>query len=144
MRPSYHLAPSLTQEDRQQLGRVARSLTLLADVSRADLMLFARADDDSAIVLGHAQPRPVPSLHSASLVGKQFDSRKAPQVHRLLTQGGGRSTVHQALVRGAPSVQELFTLRRPSGEVLAVVQSEMALMEHGRQRKRSPVLRRGS
>ena len=142
MRPAYHLAPELTPDDRQQLGRVVRSLTVLADVSHADLMVFGRGADDAPVILVHAQPGPVPSLYSESLVGRRFSADQAPLVQRMLSRRGARPAVSHGLVRGAPSVQELFPIRRPSGETIAVVQSEMALLEHERQRKRSIVLRK--
>src|SRR5205814_9521148 len=94
------------------------------------------------VVFAHAQPVAVPSLYPGSLVGRHFQGDKVPLVHALLTRGGGQRVVNGALVRGAPTMQELYPIKRPSGETIAVLQGDMALLEHERQRKRAAVLRR--
>src|SRR4030081_3561992 len=53
----------LSKEDRVLLENVGGHLPLLADLTHADAVLFARADDQ-VVVVAEAQPVPVPSPYA--------------------------------------------------------------------------------
>ena len=53
----------LSAEDRALLERVAGHVPLLADLTHADAVLFARAGDQ-VVVVAQAQPVPVPSPYA--------------------------------------------------------------------------------
>lgn len=131
------------EEDRLLLDRVARHLGILADLSRADVVLFARGHHDGeAAVVGQAQPIPVPSLYAQPLASRTLSRDEAPQVHRVLYEGVSRHLVSTTVMRGAPVLQEVFPIRNSRGEVAGALRSEMALIEHERQRKRDATFRR--
>ena len=132
----------LSAEDRALLERVAGHLPLLADLTHADAVLFARAGDQ-VIVVGQAQPVPVPSPYALPLaVGRTMARDEAPNVFRVVVDGRARNQVTTTVIRGAPVLQEVFAVRNERGEVVGALRSEMLLIEHERQRRRDVTFRR--
>ena len=131
----------LSSEDRAVLENVAGHLPLLADLTHADAVLFARVDDQ-VIVIGQAQPVPVPSPYALPVeVGRTMTRDEAPLVFRVLLDRH-RNQVNTTVIRGAPVLQEVFAIRNARGETVGALRSEMLLIEHERQRKRHAVFRR--
>jgi two-component sensor histidine kinase len=142
--PETHSLPAcehLSAEDRAVLENVAGHLPLLADVTHADAVLFAR-NDDQLVVIAQAQPVPVPSPYALPVeVGRTLTRDEAPLVFRVLVDGH-RNQVSTTVIRGAPVLQEVFAIRNERGETVGALRSEMLLVEHERQRKRDVVFRR--
>ena len=131
----------LSEADRAMLENLAGHLPLLADLTHADAVLFARADDQM-VVVAQAQPVPVPSPYARPLeVGRTMTRDEAPLVFRILFERR-RNQVTTTVIRGAPVLQEVFAIRNDRGEVIGALRSEMLLIEHERQRKRHAVFRR--
>src|SRR5262252_554017 len=132
-----HLSP----DDRAILENVAGHLPLLADLTHADAVLFARGDDQ-IVVVAQAQPVPVPSPYALPVeVGRTMTREEAPLVFRVLVDRH-RNQVNTTVIRGAPVLQEVFAIRNERGETIGALRSEMLLIEHERQRKRHAVFRR--
>jgi two-component sensor histidine kinase len=132
----------LSAEDRALLERVAGHLPLLADLTHADAVLFARAEDQ-AMVVAQAQPVPVPSPYALPVaVGRTMARDEAPLVYRVLFEGRARNQVTTTVIRGAPVLQEVFAVRNERGEVVGALRSEMLVIEHERQRRRDVTFRR--
>jgi two-component system, sensor histidine kinase PdtaS len=133
---------SLSQSDLAVLDQVAGHLPLLADLTHADAVLFARADDQ-AVVIAQAQPVPVPSPYALPVeVGRTLARDEAPLVYRVLFDGRTRNQVTTMVIRGAPVLQEVFAIRNERGDVIGALRSEMLVIEHERQRKRDVRFRR--
>jgi two-component sensor histidine kinase len=133
-----HLSP----DDRALLASVAGHLPLLADLTHADAVLFARGDDNQIVVVAQAQPVPVPSPYALPVeVGRTMTREEAPLVFRVLVDRR-RNQVNTTVIRGAPVLQEVFGIRNERGETVGALRSEMLLIEHERQRKRHAVFRR--
>jgi two-component sensor histidine kinase len=131
----------LLADDRVILEKVAGHLPLLADLTHADAVLFARVADH-AVVIAQAQPVPVPSPYALPVeVGRTMTREEAPQVFRVLMDSH-RNQVSTTVIRGAPVLQEVFAIRNARGEAIGALRSEMLLIEHERQRKRHAVFRR--
>jgi len=134
---SQHLRP----EDRSLLENVAGHLPLLADLTHADTVLFARVQDQ-VMVVAQAQPVPVPSPYARPVeVGRTMAREETPLVFRVLVDRR-RNQVTTTVIRGAPVLQEVFAIRNERGETVGALRSEMLLIEHERQRKRHAVFRR--
>lgn len=132
----------LAPEDRVLLENVATHLPLLADLTHADAVLFARAEDH-VVIVGQAQPMPVPSPYAVPMaVGRTMTRDEAPLVFRVLVDGHGRNQVTSTVIRGAPVLQEVFAIHNVRGEIIGALRSEMVLIEHERQRKRHVIFRR--
>jgi hypothetical protein len=131
----------LRAEDRALLESVAGHLPLLADLTHADAVLFARVDGQVSVV-AQAQPRPVPSPYTLPVeVGRTMTREQAPLVFRVLVDSHGNQ-VSTTVIRGVPVLQEVFAIRNERGETIGALRSEMLLIEHERQRKRHAVFRR--
>jgi two-component sensor histidine kinase len=132
----------LSEEDRALLENVGGHLPLLADLTHADAVLFARADDQ-AVVVAEAQPVPVPSPYALPMaIGRTMAREESPLVFRVLFDGRTRNQVTTTVIRGAPVLQEVFAIRNERGETIGALRSEMLLIEHERQRKRDARFRR--
>ena len=131
----------LAKDDRALLENVAGHLPLLADLTHADAVLFARSGDH-VVVIAQAQPVPVPSPYTQPLeVGRTMTREEAPMVFRVLVDGR-RNQVTTTVIRGAPVLQEVFAIRNERGDAIGALRSEMLLIEHERQRKRHAIFRR--
>src|SRR5438309_1839756 len=132
----------LSSEDRALLENVGGHLPLLADLTHADAVLFARADDQ-VVVVAEAQPVPVPSPYALPMaIGRTMAREESPLVFRVLFDGRTRNQVTTTVIRGAPVLQEVFAIRNEHGLIVGALRSEMLLIEHERQRKRHATFRR--
>src|SRR5438067_7626566 len=132
---------SLAEEDRRFLGRLVSNLSLLADLSHADLLLYCQ-DGSEALVVAEASPEPVPSLYVASQLGRHLKRGEASSIFRVLFDGHSRHHFGGVMLRGVPTMQEIFPIRNERGQTIAALSSEMAMLEHERLRKRSALFRR--
>jgi two-component system, sensor histidine kinase PdtaS len=130
----------LRDEDTLLLNKVAAGLSLLADVSHADLLLFVRSGD-RALVAAQASPTSVPPLYTASLVGQSFGQDEAVSVHRALFTARMSHGVRGQVASGTPTIQETSPILNSTGKLIAVISSEMNLLEYDRRRKKDPVYR---
>jgi two-component sensor histidine kinase len=132
----------LNAEDRKFLERVESGMSLLADLSRADVVLYARGPQpNSAMVVAQAQPHPVSPIFLESLLGRQVGKKSEPTIFQVLQRGRWTRAVHDETSRSAPTVQEVYPVRSPDGSVLGVLNCESNLLEYERMRKKSPVFR---
>jgi two-component sensor histidine kinase len=139
--PAYDFCRALEPEQRERLDRVIEALPLLADVCNADLLLCSRAPDDTTAVVFHAAPQTVPSLYPANQTGRVFPRRELNEVSRVLYEGKAGRTVGWALVWGSPTLQEVFEIRDPAGQIVAAVSSNSNLLEHQRLQRQDPLYR---
>jgi two-component sensor histidine kinase len=138
----YATCTRLSVADRALLDTVAGHLPLLADLTHADAVLFAVADDQ-VVVVAQAQPVPVPSPYALPVaIGRTMAREEAPLVFRVAFDGRVRNQVTTTVIRGAPVLQEVFAIRNEHGSVVGALRSEMLLIEHERQRKRHATFRR--
>src|SRR5438132_823171 len=133
----YAACGHLSTDDRALLDRVGGHLPLLADLTHADAVLFARAEDQ-VVVVAQAQPVPVPSPYALPMaIGRTMTREEAPLVFRVLFEGRVRNQVTTTvIIRGAPVLQEVFAIRNERGDIVGALRSEMLLIEHERQRRR--------
>src|SRR5438477_2253321 len=138
----YAACAHLSAADRALLENVGGHLPLLADLTHADAVLFARADDQ-VVVVAQAQPVPVPSPYALPMaIGRTMAREESPSLFRVLFDGRVRNQVTTTVIRGAPVLQEVFAIRNGRGDIVGALRSEMLLIEHERQRKRDARFRR--
>ncbi|MBI2321505.1 MAG: sensor histidine kinase [Chloroflexi bacterium] len=130
----------LDENDRSFLVRVQQHLPLLADLARADVLLYVPTLDDSAVVVAQAQPNTVPPIYAEALVGERLTPLQDAAVFRTLRRGHVAHHLDTELVRGAPTVQDVYPIVREQ-RVIGALSVETSLLEHERQRKKSPVFR---
>jgi two-component sensor histidine kinase/PAS domain-containing protein len=137
---------SLTKEDIAYLEGITKDLGILADLSRADVLMYCPYSTDRAVVVAQASPHSILPIYSESLVERQVTWIEEPSVLHVLTEGRRRQTKlrrevprQQSPAKVAPVVQETYPVRSPDGRVIAAVCIETNLIERERHRRRSKV-----
>jgi two-component sensor histidine kinase len=143
MNQIYALRQALGDKDRALLLRIEASLPILADLSRADLLLylFRVGPATEALVVAEAKPHSVPAIYPESLLGKAVTPQEEPVIFRALSHGHSESGISSVMVRGTVTVREVFPVRGPSGLIFGALNIETNLVERERHRHRSPVFR---
>ncbi|HEX2922917.1 MAG TPA: histidine kinase N-terminal domain-containing protein [Chloroflexota bacterium] len=136
----YQLSRDFQAEDLALLSKVGEALDLLADVSHADLLLYVKSGDH-ALVVAQARPATVPALYPDLLVGRIVSFHESPQIHHALQSGRMAQGLKGKAIRGAPTIQEIFPICSDEGRLIAVLSSEMNLLEYERRRKKHPIYR---
>jgi two-component sensor histidine kinase len=117
------------------LASIARGLDRLADASRADVLLYAANDTDSASVVAQGRPHSVPPIHEGTVVGQAVDADTRPLIFRTL--GGASSAAGYAEgPYGSVVAQEVFAIEYED-EVIGALSIEKTLIEHERHQRRS-------
>lgn len=132
----------LTENDRSLLARVSQGLPLLADIARADVLLYVTGTDpDTAVVAADAKPHTVPPIYADAMAGRKASRDDEPTVIRAMSRGRPVQRVNRVLVHGHPTVQDVYPICN-EGSVIGALSVEVGLLEAARQRRKSPVFRR--
>jgi two-component sensor histidine kinase len=138
MDPSIESCQGLSESDVQFLQQVEDGLSIAADVSRADLLLYGRQGPRAAVVIAQAQPHSISTLFPASELGKVIQQVDDPLVLRALYDG--QPGHRQRMVKtGAPVIEEVYPVHNQQGKVIAALGIETTLIERERHRRRSRV-----
>ena len=140
----------LTEEDIAFLQKMENDMSIVADISRADLLVYCPVSPDRAAVVAQARPHSIAPIHPEAVVGRTITAAEEPLVCQALrlrsgrALGGGRSLRgNRTLIPdGAPVLQEVRPIRKDDGKVLGVLSIETNLIEHERHRRRSKVFQR--
>lgn len=143
MREAVATSWDLTDNDRHLFMRIQQGMPLLADVARADLLLYGKGPNPGeAIVLAESQPNTVPSIYLQSQKDKVVTREEEPAVWQALTKGKPATRSNEEVrFRGSPTIQEVWPIFS-DGRVVAALSVEIGLLERDRQRKKSIVFRR--
>jgi two-component sensor histidine kinase len=132
----------LTEEDIAFLQKIENDMSIVADISRADFLIYGSVSPSRAAVVAQARPHSIAPIHPEPLTGQTMTAAEEPLVCQTL--GSGRS-VHgnrTLIPDGAPVLQEVRPIRNKTGKVLAVLSIETNRIEHERHRRRSKVFQR--
>jgi len=130
----------LNDEDHALLEKIRIGLPIMADLSRSDLLLYRPLEGDRAVVLAHAHPHSVSSVHGDDQTGKIVTRREFPLLIRVLAgQREGGATVEGQ--PGEPVQKQIWPVRGRSGNTIAALCIETSTVEIQRHRKRSQVFR---
>jgi len=129
----------LTEEDIAFLQKIENDMPIVADVSRADLLIYCAVSPDRAAAVAQARPHSIAPIQPEFVVGRTISAAEEPLVCQAL--GGGRSLRgNRTLIPdGAPVLQEVRPIRNEEGKLLGVLSIETNLIEHERHRRRSKV-----
>jgi len=122
------------------LEHISQGLPILADVSRADVLLFCASGPDTALVVSHAEPHSVPSTRAASLKGQEVHPEQYPLIFRSLKFGQPSRRSHGLTVEGTPIVQEVLPITY-DGRVIGALSVEKTLIEFERHRRRHEIFK---
>jgi two-component sensor histidine kinase len=139
----YERCRGLTEADVSFLKTVECQMSIVSDVSRADILLFGRLEDDRAIVLAHARPHSISSIHDHLLTGQELGEDQKPLVIRTLTNGRPQQGGQLLIADSAPIIKQVYPLRRPgSKSVIGALSIETNLLENERHRRRRRAFQR--
>ncbi|MDQ7028524.1 MAG: histidine kinase N-terminal domain-containing protein [Ardenticatenia bacterium] len=123
------------------LELIASSLSIFADLNRADVLLYATQPDGSLLLVEQAAPHSVPPVYRVRRVGISLAPGEQPALARVLSTGRPtRSPRHQEGFR-AHIVQEAHPIYE-GGQLVGVLSVEKSLIEHERHRTRRWPFRR--
>lgn len=144
-----HECESLTQEDITFLEKIEGDLGILADLSRADVLLYCPRTAHHVVLVAQARPHSILPIYSEPAVERQVTARDEPAVLHALNEGRRSTTeVRREMgqrglpTKAAPIVQEAYPIRARDGRVIAAVCIETNLIERVRHRRRSKVFRK--
>lgn len=115
---------------------------IVADISRADVLIYCPVDVTQAVVVAQAKPHSILPIYPDSIIGRTVVPGEEPYVFKALRQKRyirGHSTL---IAEGAPIVQEVHPLRSERGRIVGALSIETNLLEHERHRRRSKVFQR--
>jgi two-component sensor histidine kinase len=131
----------LSEGDRLQLMHVAEGMPLVADISRSDILLYAR-DRESAIVAAQARPHSIMPVYAENLLGYHIDPTQQAATLRAMRWGYRLRGTRRLIAGGAPVIQEVHPIRGADGGVIGALSVEANLIAYVRQKSRSKVFRR--
>ena len=132
----------LTDNDKSLLNRIQQDLPLLADLARADLLLYCVSEsDDGADIIAEAKPRSASSVHAESLLREKVTASDDPAVFQALVEGRERRIEQKEVSWGSAAVREIIPIKN-AGRVIAALSIETGLTEQSLAEKKDPVFQR--
>ena len=136
------------------LQNIEKQMSIMADLSRADVLLYGRHEMLNSTILAHAQPHSIAHVYSKSQVGRNVKLTEARQdiIKRALIMGQQKEQGGY-ISEGAPVVKKTFPIYYPplmcsqksnkdgQAQVIAALVVVTNLLEYERQRLRSKVFR---
>ena len=132
----------LTEKDIAFLQKIENDMAIVADISRADLLLYGLLSSDRAVVVAQARPHSISPIHAKPILGRTVTADEEPLVLRTLRLRRPSRGSRGLIANGAPIVQEVYPIRNDEGKVIAALSIETNLIEHERHRRRSKVFQR--
>ena len=126
----------LSEEHISILSRIERDLPILADVSRADMLIYCRLAEDQAAVIAQARPHSVPPIYDEPLCGEVIVAPEKPLIFDALENGSSTRGAQGVLAEGAPVVQDAQPIQGMDGRVIAALFIERTMIEKERHRHR--------
>jgi len=78
---------NLSDEGANFLRTIEPQMGIVADLSRADILLYARKSEDELIVLSHAQPHSLAHVYSQGREGRTVSIEHRPEILKTLITG---------------------------------------------------------
>ena len=134
---------NLSADDVALLKKLAGDLPILADIWRADLLLYCRMGAEQAVTVAQAMPHSVPSLHEEDRVGLRVSSSQQPEVLRGFGRTPTLGQVHTIALRGAAVARQVFPVRNAERRLIAVLVVDSNWFAYERHRHRSKAFQDG-
>lgn len=119
------------------LQRVEAGLGLLADVNRADVLLYCPLTEERGVAIAHSRPHSVSPVYAGLMMGVWAADDQQPLLLSTLRGKFHLRGQRASVANGAPIMQQLVPIRNRRGAVIAVLSIETNLIEHERHRRRN-------
>lgn len=148
---------NLTKDGIAYLQTIEQQMGIVADLSRADILLYGRRSEREAVVLSHARPHSLAHVYLKTREGRVVDNNRRPEVISALISGIAQGETRSSIVEGAPVVRQTWPVYFPHPfvgggpvdetrsnppRVIAALVVVTNLIEHERHRLRSKVYRK--
>ncbi|HEX7588399.1 MAG TPA: histidine kinase N-terminal domain-containing protein, partial [Anaerolineae bacterium] len=141
--------PKINTPDQAYLDKIARAIPVIADMSRADILICIPLRADALQVVAQARPRSIAPIHRGSLEGEPLMRENAGGLFRAIaerqfTRSLREFTRQTAGSEGtpAPVVQEAYPIENEAGQIIGGMLIETNLLESERLKRRSEVFQR--
>jgi two-component sensor histidine kinase len=131
--------PDLATAEVEAIKTLGLSLPVVADLSRADALVYCRSQADELIIVGEAKPWSVSAVHAEPMEGKRSDRKAEPVVFRCFDRQRSAQGHRPGMVMGAMTMQDVFPFFH-DGRMVAAVSFETNETVRNRHRRRSPVI----
>jgi len=135
---------SLTAEEEKLLARARAAAPLLADLTRADILIGLRENSAARAgallrVCAHARPHSIAPAYGQLLVGQTLARDAHPSLYEALEQNRVTRQMRDEPKEGAPVQREVFPLRCGERPAFAALVIDTNLLEVERMRRRHRV-----
>jgi len=131
--------PELSAAEIEAIQTMELSLPVVADLSRADALVYCRASTNQLIIVGEAKPWSVSAVHTEHMEGKKSDRKAEPVVFKSFDRQRPAQGYRPGMVMGAATTQDVFPFFH-EGRMVAAVSFETNETVRNRHRRRSPVI----
>jgi len=135
--------------DVEFLSRIAKVIPILADLSRADVLIGVPSGDDQILIVDHARPHSIAPVHRDPLIGQRLAHGDATALfHAMATHQFARgmresaASVSPSEGMPAPVVQEAYPIENEAGQWIGGMLIETNLLESERLKRRTEVFQR--
>ena len=128
---------SLGEDNVAFLKKLAADLPILADICRADLLLYCAKGGEKAVAVAQAMPHSVSPLYQEKRLGLIVGPSEQQEVLRTLGGKLSPTQVHTVAVRGATVARQVFPVWNAQGKLIAAMAMDSYWLAHERQLRRS-------
>ncbi len=137
--------PASLDSDELAAGRleaIKEAMPLVADLSRADFLLYQLKNPGQVCIVAEAKPYSVTPVYSEPMVGRTFTRATAPAVFRAFERGKSAQATGRLPGKAAYTVRDARPIFDDRHHVIGVLGIETSMMVARRQSQRSPVILR--
>lgn len=133
-----------TEEDAQFLAEIKKQVGIVADISRADILLYGPLVNGKTTVIKHAHPHSVAPAYLKNYTGVEVTEHQMPVVIKALRSGRRRRGSQGTFGDGARVSIEVWPIYAPRvpKPVIGAISIDTSIFEQERLRRRSPVFRK--
>ncbi|HMQ52131.1 MAG TPA: histidine kinase N-terminal domain-containing protein [Anaerolineae bacterium] len=139
------------------LQTIISQMGIVADLSRADILIYRRKSEAEFLVVSHAQPHSLAHVYNKSRAGSTIPVRQRPEILQTLISNQRYTDQRSFIAEGAPVVRHTFPIHFPpnfahqgtwannnhgQSKVVAALIIVTNLIEYERHRLRSKVYHR--
>lgn len=135
--------PTLSMAAKRLLNKIARDMPFVADVSRSDILLYARRSEREMVLVAQASPHSTVPIHAHRMpIGERVTRADEPALFRALRFGVRVKGNRRMIDGGAPVIQEAWPIRGENSVTIGVLTIEASLIAYVRHKTRSKVFQR--
>lgn len=103
----------LTGAELDFMHTIEQQMGIVADLSRADILLYGRKSEKEAIILAHAQPHSLAHAYNKNRRGRVIGRQSRQEVWHALLIGQNQTDERSTISEGAPVTRQAFPIYYP-------------------------------